>query len=47
MSKGTTKRNIRVSDEIWNAALVRAEKHDTTVSEVVRSLLVAWLQETS
>ena len=47
MSKGTTIRAIRVDGDLWNAALARAEKRDTTVSEVVRELLTVWLQETS
>ena len=43
MSKGTTIRNVRVSDELWNAALALAEKKQTSVSEVLRDLLQAWV----
>jgi predicted HicB family RNase H-like nuclease len=43
MSKGTTIRNVRVSDELWKAALALAEKEQTSVSEVVRDLLQAWV----
>jgi hypothetical protein len=43
MSKGTTIRHVRVSDELWNAALTQAEKEQTSVSEVLRDLLQAWV----
>ena len=43
MSKGTTIRNVRVSDDLWGAALTRAEKEQTSVSEVLRDLLQAWV----
>ena len=43
MSKGTTIRNVRVSDKLWGAALTQAEKEKTSVSEVLRDLLQAWV----
>ena len=42
MSKGTTIRNVRVPDELWGAALRRAEDKDVTVSEVIREFLEEW-----
>ena len=43
MSKGTTIRHVRVSDDLWGAALVRADDEHTSVSEVWRELLQAWV----
>ena len=43
MPPGTTLRNIRVKDELWNDALALAERDGTTVSEVVRQLLQEWV----
>jgi predicted HicB family RNase H-like nuclease len=40
---GTTLRNVRVPDELWDAALARAEDEGTNVSEVVRELLQEWV----
>lgn len=39
MSKGTTHRNIRIDDETWTAAKVKAETERTTVSAIVREAL--------
>ena len=33
--KGTTARNVRVPDDLWDAAKVKAESEGTTVSAVV------------
>ncbi len=44
MSRGTTLRNVRVSDELWQAAQQRAETEGVNVSEVIRSLLQAWVE---
>ena len=38
-SKGTTLRNVRVSDDLWERAKVKATERDTTLSEVVREAL--------
>ena len=43
MPPGTTLRNVRVPDELWDAALARAENEHTNVSEVVRKLLQQWV----
>jgi Arc/MetJ-type ribon-helix-helix transcriptional regulator len=43
MPPGTTLRNVRVPDELWDAALARAEDEHTNVSEVVRELLQEWV----
>ena len=43
MSKGTTLRNVRVSDELWQAAQGRANTEGMNVSEVIRVLLQAWV----
>lgn len=43
MPPGTTLRNVRVPDELWDAALARAEDEHTNVSEAVRALLTAWI----
>ncbi len=45
-SKGTTKRNIRIDDELWQSVQARADELETTVSEVIRELLHGWLTET-
>lgn len=39
MSRGTTIRPVRISDELWNAAKAKAEAEGTNVSEVVREKL--------
>jgi hypothetical protein len=41
--RGTTLRNVRVTDELWTAAQQRASEQDLNVSEVIRSLLEAWV----
>ena len=41
---GVTKnRVVRVSDDVWDAAKVKAEREGTTVSEVIRSALVKYV----
>lgn len=35
----TPLRNVRVSDELWQAALLKAEERGETVSDVVRRAL--------
>jgi len=44
MPPGTTLRNVRVADDLWDAALARAEREQTTVSEVIRRLLAEWVE---
>lgn len=45
MSKGTTKRPIRIEDELWAAVRSKAESGGTNASEVIRQLLVEWLED--
>jgi len=39
----TKVRAIRISDEVWHAALARAADRGETVAEVVRAALVAYV----
>ena len=41
MSKGTTPRAIRISDELWQQAKAVAERRGDTISDVVR-LALEW-----
>ena len=43
MPPGTTLSNVLIPDELWDAALARAEDKQTNVSEVVRELLQEWV----
>lgn len=36
---GNPARAVRVEDELWEAALAKAEREGTTVSEVIRKAL--------
>ncbi|MBN0040193.1 hypothetical protein JN535_08440 [Cellulosimicrobium cellulans] len=45
MARGTTLRNVRVADEVWEAAKERAAENDETVSEVIRRALVEYIQK--
>ena len=44
--RGTTLRNVRIDDELWNAAKQKAEQEgiEGGVSAVIRALLEAWLE---
>lgn len=42
--RGTTLRNVRVDDNLWNAAKAKAEAEGRSVSEVVRELLERWVK---
>jgi len=46
MPPGTTLRNVRVPDELWDAALRRAQADQTNVSEAMRALLAGWVDGT-
>ena len=39
MSKGTTARNVRISDDLWTAALAKADERGEVLSEVIRRAL--------
>lgn len=43
MSKGTTRRTVRIDDGLWVAARDKAEAEDRDVSDVIRELLREWL----
>jgi predicted HicB family RNase H-like nuclease len=43
MSRGTTLRNVRIPDELWDAALRKAGEEGRSVSEVVREHLERWV----
>jgi hypothetical protein len=38
-----TNRNIRVEDELWEAALAKAAAEDRPLSQIVRELLRQWV----
>jgi plasmid stability protein len=40
----TTARAIRVPDDLWHAALVRASEHGDTVSAIVRASLETYVR---
>lgn len=41
----TKVRHVRIDDELWNAALAKAERKRETVSDVMRRALVAYVDE--
>jgi hypothetical protein len=43
VSKGTTLRNVRVPDGLWDAALARAQSEDRALSEIIREALAAYV----
>ena len=43
MPRGTTLRNVRIDDELWQAAQERAATEQLNVSEVIRELLQRWV----
>lgn len=43
MSAGTTPRAIRIPDDLWDEARKQAAARGTTISDVVRDGLRAWL----
>lgn len=43
MSKGTTKRSIRIEQDLWEQATVKAGSEGAAVSDVIRRLLREWL----
>ena len=43
MSKGTTPRAIRISDDLWREAKVVAERRSDTISDIVRKALEAYI----
>lgn len=45
VSAGTPKRPIRMPDELWEAVQAKAEAEGTNASEVIRRLLIEWVQD--
>jgi hypothetical protein len=43
MPRGTTLRNIRIPDDLWDAVLRKAEAEGRNASEVVREYLEKWI----
>ena len=43
MPPGTKLRNVRVGEELWQAAQGRADEDETTMSEAIRALLALWI----
>lgn len=44
MSKGTARRAVRVDDELWNAALAKAEARNENLSDIIRAALRAYIE---
>jgi predicted transcriptional regulator len=44
MSKGTTPRAIRISDDLWQEAKVVADRRSDTVSDVIRRALEQYIK---
>lgn len=44
MPRGTTLRNVRIDDDLWEAAQAKAEAEGRDVSKVVRELLGRWVK---
>ena len=45
MPPGTTLRNVRVPDDLWDAAGAKAQAEGTDRSDVIRRLLQQWLAD--
>ena len=45
MSKGTTIRGIRISDELWDAARRKAESEGRDLSKVIREALERYIND--
>ncbi|MDJ0490565.1 ribbon-helix-helix protein, CopG family [Rhodococcus qingshengii] len=43
MRAGTTLRNIRVQEDLWKRAKQKAERENTSISEVLRRFLDQWV----
>lgn len=44
MSKGTTLRNVRVADDLWEAAKAKAASEGRDLSKVIREALQAYVE---
>lgn len=45
MSKGTTRRAVRIDDELWGAALAVAAERGENLSDIIRAALRAYIDE--
>lgn len=45
MSKGTTRRAVRVDDDLWTAALAVAAERDENLSDIIRDALRAYIEQ--
>ena len=45
MSKGTTRRAVRVDDELWTAAQTVAADRGDNLSDIIRAALVAYVSK--
>lgn len=45
--KGTTRRSVRVPDEVWNSAAARAAAEGRDLSEVIRTMLIEYANPTT
>lgn len=44
MSKGTTRRSIRVEDELWDAAQAKATERGDNLSDIIRDKLRDYIE---
>lgn len=45
MSKGTTRRSIRIEDELWQAAQEQAQAEGRNVSDIIREALEQYVKQ--
>jgi len=45
MSKGTTRRAVRVDDELWHAALTLAKSNGENLSDIIRQALTHYIEQ--
>lgn len=45
MSKGTPIRNVRVPDDLWNPAQVKAAQRGESLSDIIRKALADYLKD--
>lgn len=43
MSKGTTRRTVRIEDELWDTIQARTEAEGINASDLIRQLLRDWI----
>jgi len=43
MPPGTTLRNVRINEQLWSDVNDKAQAENTNASEVIRTLLTAWV----